>query len=414
MRRFMRRLRAAVRLAAGALVMPAFLTACYPFDVPGGIPLYTPLSGADPVLYTEGESNDDFASAEPIGLSPDSEATLQASLGGGGDVDVFSLGPATAGDAVTITVRADPGLSLSIGVFDAEGSLVQLFRLPSINTTRTMQTLCRLDTDALYVTVSGLDGAAVAGNYRLAMRRSSAAVPAPSTQVLVLDFDGESSVSIAGGTPVDVPPFDAANIDARFAGQTEAIRRMILENVRASFAGLGVIVLDSEDPAADTAERSTLYFGTLNPQLLGLADNVDSFNADKTQSAIIFTDTFALFSVLQPSARQIARALANTTSHEAGHLLGLWHVHNASDLMDITATARQMLLPQSFQTSPLHATVLPLGWQNAANLLEWAVGGVFKPDLKSARAMADEPLPDGPDFPVDRRLLSTCVGCRHD
>jgi hypothetical protein len=371
-------------------------------------PISAPISDDAP-YYAEVEINNTFDQANVIAVSDAGEARLDGALSGHADTDVYDLGPADAGDKLTLTVVADSGLRLSIGVFDADGALIELFRLRN-GSSRTLTTICHHATDGLHVVVTGLDGASVLGSYTLEFKREAASVPVPEMQVLVLDFDGDPSVSIAGSAPFYVPPFNAALIDGKFAGQSDLVRDKVLADVRADFSGLNVDVRLSSDPGATNGAHSTIYFGTYNPQLLGLADNVDSYNKNKIQAAIIYTDTFALFSPLDPSVDEIARAMANVVSHEAGHLLGLWHVRDADRIMDITATARQMLYPQTFGPAPLHETVLPVGQQDAAQLLADTVGGGLKISTAQLR-IATDANDNREDYEIDRTLLSSSLRC---
>src|SRR5690606_11118543 len=132
-------------------------------------------------------------------------------------------------------------------------------------------------------------------------------------------------------------PFDAARISPRFAGQSSVIAARVTEMVREAFAGLDVEIHVAAELTAPPGPRTTVYFGTYNSQLLGLADNVDPYNTDPNQSAILYTDTFALFDALSPDLEAISQALANTTAHEIGHLLGLRHTADPQDIMDTTA-----------------------------------------------------------------------------
>ncbi len=402
------------RLAPAALLALAS-SGCDPsllFNVPGsatGSPfalLSAPLT-ADAPAYDETEPNDDFSAANTVPIGQNDSATIQAALDGRSDVDVFGIGGAVPGDRVVITIRTPAGLTAAIGVFDDRQNLLQFASQAGGGTPMYFETICRETATDLFVMVAPSPGTAAQGSYSLEIQRSAGDAPAFSPQVVLLDFDGAPAVSIGGGPTVAVPPFDAARIGAAFAGQTAAIRQKVLQNVRSQFAGLNVTVRSTDEPDAEVGAHSTLYFGTYNAELLGLADTIDSYNQDTTQAAIIFTDTFALFNVLAPSVDEIAQALANVASHEAGHLLGLWHTSDPTDLMDITATARQLLRPQTFRHAPLHPTVSPIGWQNAPDLLAWAVGGRLKADTSNLRVMT--PLDDGRDdldFEIDRRLLS--------
>jgi hypothetical protein len=247
---------------------------------------------------------------------------------------------------------------------------------------------------------------------RLTMQ-PAAGVPAYQPQVIVLNFDGGDAIKIGRRAPVYVPPFDAATIDQRFAGQTQTIIGLVVQFVGEDYTGLGVEVYASGDPAIPAGSLTTVHFGTYDAGLLGLADSVDPYNTQAQQNAIIFTDTFRLFNVLNPSVTEIAQVLANVASHESGHLLGLRHTADVLDIMDITATARQMLSDLWFRNATIHPTVLPTGFQDSPALLEWALGGtlVGPPtgkvvNLQHHAAMLNDPS----DFHVPHGLLGTCEG----
>src|SRR5690606_14994818 len=114
-------------------------------------------------------------------------------------------------------------------------------------------------------------------------------IPDYRPQVVVLDFDGAQGVSISRRPAVNIPPFDAARIDGRYAGQTDTIINNIYQMVLEDYAGLGVAIYLSSDPNIPEGPRSTVYFGTYDSRLLGLADNIDPYNASLEQAAILYT-----------------------------------------------------------------------------------------------------------------------------
>jgi hypothetical protein len=405
------------RLIGSAALLLLGLAGCDPTSLDataaGSTSPFTLLSAplaANGTSFDEIEPNEDFASADTLAIDQTGGGTINAALGNSQDIDVFDVGAASIGDRIVITVRTSPGLSLSIGAFDAS-DLLQFVSRAGGTVPMYFETACQEATSHVYIVVAGPAGLSAYGSYSLDIQRSAGAVPAFTPQVIVLDFDGDPAVSIGGGAAVNVPPFDAARISAKFAGQTALIKQKTLEGVRAQYAGLGVTVRSTDEPDAAAGVHSTIYFGTYNAELLGLADSVDSYNQDPSQSAIIFTDTFSLFNPLDPTVDEISQVLANVASHESGHLLGLWHVSDPKDLMDITATARQMLRPQVFGHAPLHPTVGPLGWQNEPDLLARTVGGRLnvKIDTSNQRIAAGMEADDRRgdfDFEVDRRWLS--------
>jgi hypothetical protein len=182
---------------------------------------------------------------------------------------------------------------------------------------------------------------------------------------------------------VDIPAFNAANVDPSFTGQTYAMVDAIVADVRTQYARFNVDIVASTQSASIPSDATVIYFGTYDPNLLGLADSVDEYNADLTQKAIVFTDTFSMFMPLKPTLEQIAIAIANVASHESGHLLGLEHTQQWTDLMDTTSPAQSLLVMQSFEVAPLYKEVFPVGEQDSVMLLADAVG--LRPDQAASR-----------------------------
>ena len=362
---------------------------------------------------SEIEPNDDFVSAQPVSfnetvritgsITPKSEPL---------DRDVFDLGPANAGDRVLADLQIATGVDVVLGVFDARSRVLGYIDLTSASAgPREADFVLREFTNHLYVVVATRSAADNERAYvaRLSVQRGLG-VASEHPQVLVLNFLGADGVRVGNRAAVDVPPFDASNINSNFAGQTQELIDLVVAKVRADFAGLNVGIYTADDPALPPGAHSTIYFGTYNARLLGLADNVDPYNDDATQSAILYTDTFAVFNALSPTLEQMAQALANTTSHEAGHLLGLRHTADPTDIMDTTATARQMMLEQSFDLANLNASVIPIGLQDEPALLAWAVGGALSPPANKSviRQRAINAANAADDFYIPRAWLMDC------
>jgi len=250
-------------------------------------------------------------------------------------------------------------------------------------------------------------------DYTVRLSMSGNSVLGYQPQVVLLDFDGAENVQIGRRPAVDVPAFDAGKIDERFAGQSEAMIEAVVEKVREDFAGLDVSIYRSNDASVPPGEYTVVYFGTYDEQLLGLAEEIDPFNSECEQGAIIFTDVFSLFNVFMPEMDTLAQVLANVTSHEVGHLLGLRHTADVHGLMDITASAGEMLHDQWFRDSALHYSVLPMGCQDGPQLLSWAVGGELEEmtDAKRLQRRKTIAIPQGVhDFYIPRDRLSVGAG----
>jgi len=363
----------------------------------------------------EVEPNDDFATAQRVSFTETVRISgFIDSKPAPYDRDLYDLGPAYAGDRVLMDLTVEADEDVVLGVFDDQERLLAYLDQTSRSTgPGQIDLVIREPTSRLYAAAATRSGADLDRPYLVkASLQRDLGEAAEHPQVIVLNFRGAAQVRVGNRAPVDVPPFDAAKISPAFAGQTKIIVNFILQAVRSDFAGLGVAIYLSDDPAIPPGDHSTIYFGTYDNRLLGLADNVDPYNEIYVQSAILYTDTFSVFNVLSPTLEQIAQVLANTTSHEAGHLLGLRHTADPVDLMDTTATARQMMLNQNFKLASLNPTVLPIGKQDAPALLSWTLGG----ELISARAKSGtqersiQVIDDPNDFYIPRDWLMDC-GC---
>jgi hypothetical protein len=368
--------------------------------------------------FTEVEPNDDFETANLLMVEEAVELTGTIAPGSAEpfDRDLFDIGPAQPGDRVRAELVIDAGSDVVLALLDDRGRELGYVDLKSASSgPRELDVIVRSATKQLYLVLATRSAAATPRPYtvRLHVQRGLG-VPDHRPQVVVLNFLGASQVRIGNRAPVDIPPFDAARIDPSYAGQTTTIIQNILNFTRHDFDGLGMAIYLAGDPEIPEGPVSTVYFGTSDARLLGLADNIDPYNENLSQSAILYTDTFSVFSILSPSVGAISQALANTASHEIGHLVGLRHTENDSDIMDITATARRMLSDQWFRNAPLHPAVLSIGWQDGPVRLSWTLGGRIttapNPKALAASQRAIDIASGGIDFYIPRSLLSGC-GC---
>jgi hypothetical protein len=195
----------------------------------------------------------------------------------------------------------------------------------------------------------------------------------PPVQVLLLDFAG-GSVTLPDVGTVNVAVFDSANVDAAYAGLTGQIKAKIAETVRHDFRDTGLQVITSDDPLpTGSCAYSTIFFGSFSADKFGLAQAVDQDNLNRCDDGIVFTDDFDKPFAVQPTADGLGVAIGNVAAHEAGHLLGLQHVADITDLMDNTGTASTLLADQQFKTSVLSPSVFPIGQQNGPMMLNRVV-----------------------------------------
>ncbi len=365
---------------------------------------------------------DPFVAAVSWPASPGRLASLTGQLSSTGQVDVYDLGPVYAGDRIHVEVYGSGALDAAVAVLDEDQNVL------ITNDDRSYygglidplaEALVQHASAKCYVAVSVSPLGNTAGAYTLEVLLTEDPVPAPpETQHVYLNFEGADEVVIGGRPAVDVPVFDAASIDAAFAGHTDEIIDLMLSKVRADYTGLNVVFHSSREDPPPAEPYSTLHFGQFDAELLGVAENVDEFNLDTEQQAIIFADTFGAFSVANPSVEEIAQALANVASHETGHLLGLYHCADPREVMDVTATLRQMLADQSFSRAPLHAEYFPVGYQDAVQVLIENVGGdlAVAKEAAAAQQVSRSSWYDADPGPPARsqHIFGTCSRCLHD
>lgn len=371
--------------AAAALYLGLSITGCgVPRSASGAAaettPPSTPTVEGDTEATAGVATGDPFAKTIPWLVTPGVRSSLAGTLGSSEQVDVFDIGPAYAGDRLHVEVLASAELDAVLAVFDADQNLMIANDDRSYYgglTDPLADAVVMHDTPGCLVAVSTSPTALSSGAYTLELLLTEDEAPAPpAPQRVYLNFDGASGVTIGTRPPVEVPVFDAASIDPSFAGNSGQIADNVVAMVREDFTGLDVQFYSSRDGSPPAEPYTTIHFGAYDAALLGIAENVDEYNEQPSQQAIVFVDTFAAFAVLEPSVEEISQALTNVASHETGHLLGLQHTCDTRSIMDITANLRQMLGDQSFSRSPLNpADVFPIGYQDAPRLLFESVGG---------------------------------------
>ena len=304
---------------------------------------------------------------------------IRGGISGTDDVDVYDLGPIVPGDRVLVSVTTDPSLEAAVALFDDTGASLLINDHRNVYLGRSgpfVDVVIRRESPSCLVAFSATPGYASQGEYVLgASVEFPMPIPNSRSDVVLLDFGRARGVQVGNRPAMDIPPFDAADIDAAYAGRTERLVAELVARVREDFAGYNVTILSTTEGATDDGTMSRVHFGTFDEALLGVAEGVDEYNALDAQEAMVFTDTFAAFSPLDPSVTEMAQALANVASHEIGHLLGLVHTSDAVDLMDVTASLRELLEDQNFARAPIYAAVFPLGDQDSVQSLLDSVGG---------------------------------------
>lgn len=347
-------------------------------DGSSGFPTLSAFNLENASTYHENDANNLLELAESVEISDQPQA-ISGRISGGGDIDVYDLGPLEPGDRIIVDMAADDSLAAAMALFDDAGSALLVNDHRNVYLGRSgpfIDVVIRRPSQSCFVALTSTPGYDSTGEYVLtAFNEYPTPIPSPREDVILLDFDRETNVRIGNRSAIDVPAFDAAEISSEYDGATDEMTARIVAHVREDFAAYGVTILSTSEGAEYDAAMSRVHFGTFDEALLGVAEGVDEYNAASGQEAIVFTDTFAAFMPLHPSVAEMAQAVANVASHEIGHLLGLIHTNNPDDLMDVTASLSELMLDQEFAMSPIYTAVFPLGYQDSVQSLLDAVGG---------------------------------------
>ncbi len=329
---------------------------------------------------TSDEPNDTFAEAIVAVFDDSDIAGLQGTVAQKSDLDVYLLGALSAGDQLTInTTTPNSALDVSVAVFDSAFRVVYINDdVSGSNFDSTLTWIVRRDSDAFYLAITNSAFAGTgqeSGSYQsdIIVNRG-VGVPATMPQILVIDFDG-GTIDDAPLGPTTIPAFDADQISDSYTGQTEILKGLIRDSIARNFSRFNIEVMTSDNPPAAGTEVATIFMGGFSSTMFGIADNVDLYNADFCDDAIIFSESFTprIFTNT-PSLEALAEAIGNVTAHEAGHLLGLNHVDDDAAIMDDRSSADAFLEDQEFISAPLSRDIMSLGTQDAAMLLEDTVG----------------------------------------
>jgi hypothetical protein len=344
----------------------------------------------------EVEPNNTFALATNSTLR-DSAQKLFGSVDQRGDIDVFDLGPMNVGDMVHIQVGALTGtLQPAFALYNQVNELINEDTLTSIisrSASPQIVHVVRANSDPFYLAMSHNVAGFTSGQYELDITvERGAATPEPASQVVYLNFNGGEIDDVVFGR-FDVGPFDAGDIDPLYEGQTEFMIQAIRETVEQNYARFDVIILDSINDGPPPPENaSQILFGGFNDLAFGAAQDVDLYNQNPNDKAIIFIESFEVHLFNQPpSPAGMAVAIGNVAAHEAGHLLGLHHVRDADAIMDEASPTFTLLADQEFISAPLSTSIFPLGNHNSAALLEVIVGLNPNPVAKTTQTLVPPP-----------------------
>jgi hypothetical protein len=341
---------------------------------------------------TSGEPNDEFSKPVVAVFDSTGTARLQGTVETVDDLDVYLLGQMSRGDRIIVDAYANGSLlDVTIAVFDDLGRLVYnnddreaqsscgLVAPPTTACDAYVDFIVRHAGNPYYLVVTRSPFAssnALIGSYRVdIVVESGFDVPQPVAQTLLLDFDGAVVNSPMLGQ-MTLTVFNAADISPVYEGTTQTIKDRIRDIFEQNYERFNVTILTTDDPLPPPGTvYSTIFFGGFDRSAFGLSEDVDLYDIDRCDDAIIFTESFtpSVFTGV-PTATELGTAIGNVGAHEAGHLLGLNHTDDDLDLMDDQSPADAFLEDQEFKEAPLSTDIMPIGTQDGVLLLDEIVG----------------------------------------
>ncbi len=317
-----------------------------------------------------------FPTAAKVSFDDVNRLNIEGTIESGDDIKVYDLGPMSLGDRVESLCIAtgDRSLDPMTAMFDADGYRVfwnDDINLATDNFDSAFVGPIRHDSDGYFLAVTTTSFLPLTtGSFKCTLTLEPGVAVAPLIgQSVVLQFSGGEDVRVAGIDYGTLPAFAGANVASGFSSDTVELMDLIVRLVREDFARYDVTVSTTND-AEPEGNYTTLFFGTNSTQsIFGIADDIDFYNSDDMDNAIVFLEVFG---DLSASLDAVGQALANVVAHEIGHTLGLMHTTDVTTLMDTTGADETLLPDQSFGIADVYD--FPIGKQNAPLLLEETLG----------------------------------------
>jgi hypothetical protein len=320
---------------------------------------------------------DSLATASALSIDTSGQIDFSDAITAAASIRVYQLGTLAPGDHVRIDVRRTGGdLDGVAAIFDPKNELIAFNddRAPDGSDLNPLiDFTLRGKTGAYYLAITDYPGKPTSGSFQVTGQiQRGGAVPAGQAQTVYLNWRGGHAVIPNVGT-FDLPAFDAQEVGL-LPEQTAPLEDRVQQVVKDRYNGFNLIVLSSAHDAEPNTPHSTVYFGASSAQAFAISQQIDSYNQDPSDKAIVFTEGFQDAFMQTPTLEELATAIGNTVAHETGHLLGLVHTADCNDMMDTSCFNDRILSPQEFSTAALDSSVFPFGVQPERDLLAWILG----------------------------------------
>jgi hypothetical protein len=323
-----------------------------------------------PNAVQEIEPNDSFPGAQIVTIPSGQTLTINGFFVWGQDPDIYDLGTFEAGQTLSASLTGDSAVNpnnVQFGFFDQDQE-VAILDDNAITAAEQQISLTIRKPGKYYLALSDPNQPPSSSyTYSVLITVGSAAIPTPPKQIVFLNYNGISTITIGGFTFNNVLPFSAIGSSLN----PPLIASLTTSAIQADYTPYNIQILSSYDTLEPTVPHSTVYVsgGSGTQQFYGLASSVDWYNQDPTDNAIVFA---GLLTNSGLSQTQFVTALANITAHEMGHLSGLAHTVDHTELMDQVTPLNSLDQPQTFHLAPL--AEFPVGTENTPQLLQFALG----------------------------------------
>ncbi len=315
---------------------------------------------------------------------------------------IFDLGPLNQGDRLFLSLASTPGFGasfelpnnvaglaeFSIMILDANEDIFAWYQDDFVLFTQDAKLIVGHDSPHYYVVLDGGIGL----NVRI---ERDTDLFAPRAQTVFLNFDGIASIAVGGLPVTSVSALDASDFNGYFSvnpnwgnNETETLKAAILNTIQSAYDGYNLQFVTS-DAGVPSGPHQTMHIGGSSSSLYGIADYIDPRNDTLTGSGITFAVSIGAGTIENPGVfnpvdnlSELGAAIGRVAAHEIGHLLGLRHTADGTDIMQsgfdgvdsgdptISRILKSAVVSQSEQVSFLPA----LGTQNAPVTLIETVG----------------------------------------